>query len=58
MGRVKGHRLPDVGTSEQDLATKFCNFFVDKITDIRDRLKGYNSFVLENKRKTGMLEFN
>ena len=53
-GRVKENGLPDVGTSEQDLATKFCNFFVDKITNIR---KNSRVFV-EKERKPGMLEFN
>ena len=39
IGRVKEDVLPDYGTSEQDLASKFCNFFVNKITNITDRLK-------------------
>ena len=26
IGRRKDNRLPDDGTSEQDLASKFCNF--------------------------------
>ena len=34
IGRVKENLPPDSGTSEQDLASKFCNFFVDKITNI------------------------
>ena len=58
IGRMKENRLPDTGTSEQDLASKSCNFFVDKITNIRDRLKDYSSFVIEKERKPGMLEFN
>ena len=48
---IKENRLPDVGTSEQDLASKFCNFFVNKITNIRDRLKDYSSFVLGKERE-------
>ena len=50
IGRVKENGLPDDGTSEQDLASKFCNFFVDKLTNIRDKLKEYSRFVLEKER--------
>ena len=48
----------DAGTSEKDLASKFCNFFVDKITNIRDRLRDDSRFVVEKEREPGMLEFN
>ena len=58
IGRVKENVLPDSGSSEQDLASKFCNFFVDKITNIRDRLKDNSSFVVQKEREPGMLEFN
>ena len=58
IGRVKENVLPDAGTSEQDLASKFCNLFVDKITNIRDRLRYNSRFVVEKEREPGMLEFN
>ena len=58
IGRVKENLLPDSGTSEQDLVNKFCNFFVDKITNIRDRLEDNNSLVVQKEREPGMLEFN
>ena len=58
IGRVKGNVPPDSGTSEQDLASKFCNFFVDKITNIRDRLKDNSKFVVQKEREPGMLKFN
>ena len=58
IGRIKENRLMDAGTFEQDLAGKFCNFFVDKITNLRDRLKDYGSFVVEKEREPGMLELN
>ena len=51
IGRVKENVLPDSGTSEQDLASKFCNFFVDKITNIRDRLKDNSRFVVQKERE-------
>ena len=47
--RVKENVLPNSGTSEQDLASKFCNFFVDKITNIGDRLKDNSRFVLQKR---------
>ena len=46
---IKENVLPDYGTSEQDLASKFCNFFVDKITIIMHRLKDHNKFVIQKK---------
>ena len=58
IGRVKENVLQDSGISEQDLAGKFCNFFVDKITNIRDRLKDNSRFVVQKEREPGMLEFN
>ena len=58
IGRVKENVLPDSGTSEQDLVSKFCNFFVDRITNIRDRLKDNSRFVVQKEREPGMLEFN
>ena len=58
IGRVKVNVLPDSGTPEQDLASKFCNFFIDKITNIRDRLKDNSRFVVQKEREPGMLEFN
>ena len=58
IGRVKENVLPDAGTSEQDPARNFCNFFVDKITNIWDRLRNNSRFVLEKEREAGMLEFN
>ena len=58
IGRVKEHVLPDSGTSEQDLVSKFCNFFVNKITNIRDRLKNNSRFFVQKEREPGMLEFN
>ena len=57
IGSVKENGLPEAGTSEQDLASKFCNFFVDKITNIKDRLRDNSRFV-EKEREQGMLEFN
>ena len=39
IGRTKENVLSDSGTSEQNPASKFCKFFVDKITNIRDRLR-------------------
>ena len=50
IGKVKENVLPDSGTSEQELASKFCNFFVDKITNVRDRLKD-NSRLVEQKKR-------
>ena len=50
--------LPDAGTSEQDLASKFCNFFVDKITNSRDSLRDEGRFVVEKESEPGMLKFN
>ena len=58
IGRVKENVLPDLGTSEQDLASKFCNIFVDKITNIRDRLKDNSKFVVQKESEPGMLDFN
>ena len=58
IGRVKEIGLPDDDTSEQDLAGKFCNFFVDKITNIRDRPTDNSILVEEKEREPGMLEFN
>ena len=48
--------MPDDGISVEILASKFCNFFVEKITNIKNMLKDYISFVLE--KKPGMIEFN
>ena len=56
--RVNENVQPDSRTSEQDLASTFCIFFVDKITNIRDRLKKNNRFVIQKERKPGVLEFN
>ena len=53
IGRVKENVLPDFGTSEQDLVSKFCNFFVDKITNIRNDLKDNNRFVVQKKESQG-----
>ena len=50
--RVKVHGLLDAGTSEQDLASKFCNFFVYKIIIIRHRLKEYSIFFLKKGKGT------
>ena len=47
IGRVKENGLLDAGALEKDLASKCGNFFVDKIANIRDRLKDYSGFVLE-----------
>ena len=58
IGRVKENGLPDAGTSEQDLASIFSNLFLDKITNIRDKLRDNSRFVVEKKREKGMLEFN
>ena len=58
IGRVGENVLPDSGTLEQDLVSKFCNFFVDKITNIRDRLKDNSRFVVQKEREPGMLQFN
>ena len=57
IGRVKENVLLDAGTSKQDLASEFCHFFVDKITNIRDRLRDNNRFAIEKEREPGMLEF-
>ena len=46
------------GTSEQDLASKFCKYFVEKTTNIKDRLKDNSRFVLIKERAPGMWEFN
>ena len=58
IGRVKENVLPDDGTSEQDLASRFCNFFVNKITNVRDRLRDNRRFVEEKEREPDMLELN
>ena len=58
IGRVKENVLPDSGTSEQDLMSKFCNFFVEKITNIRDRCKDNSKFIVQKEREPGMLKFN
>ena len=39
IGKVQENGLPDAGISEQDIASTFCNFSVDKTTNIRYRLK-------------------
>ena len=57
ISRVKENVLLDSETSEQDLASKFCNVFMDKITNIRDRLKDNSRFVVQKEREPGMLEF-
>ena len=57
IGRVKENVLPYCGTLERDLASKFCSFFVDKITNIRDRLKDNNRFDVQKEREPGMLVF-
>ena len=54
MCRVNENVLPDAGTSEQDLASKFCNLFVDKITNIRDRFCNNRRFVVEKEGEPGM----
>ena len=58
IGRVKRNVLPDLEASEQDLACKFCNFLVDKITNIRERLKDNFRFVVQKEGEPEMLEFN
>ena len=58
IGKVKGNVQPDSGTSEQDLASKFCNFFMDKIANIRDRLRDKSRFVVQKEREPGMTKFN
>ena len=58
IGRVKENVLSDAEISEQDLASKFCNFFVDKKTNILDRLRDNSRFVVEKEREPGILEFN
>ena len=58
IGRVKENVLPDAGTSEQDLPSKFCNFFVDMITNIGVRLRDNSRFVVQREREPGMLELN
>ena len=54
IGKVKENVLPDSRTSEQDLASKFCNFFLDKIATIRDKLKDNSRFVVQKEREPGM----
>ena len=49
IGRIKENVLPDAGTSEQDIASKLGNFFVDKITNIRDRLMDNSKFAVEER---------
>ena len=58
LGRVKERVLPDSGTSEQNLASNFCNFFVDKTTNIRGKLKDNSRFLVQKEREPGMLKFN
>ena len=58
IGRVKENVLPDAENSEQDLTSKFCNFLVNKVPNIRDRLRDNSRFVVEKERELGMLEFN
>ena len=53
IGRVKENVLPDSGTSEQDLASKFCNFCVDKIANIIGILKDDSRFVVQKRKRTG-----
>ena len=57
IGGVKENVLPDVRTSEKDLASIFCNFFVDKIMNSTDRLRDNSRFVVEKEIEPGMLEF-
>ena len=58
IGKVKENSLPGDVISEENLARKFCNFFVDKITNIRNMLKDYVSFVLDCGEEPGIIEFN
>ena len=55
--RVTENVLSDSRILEQYLASKFCNFFVDKINNIGDRLKDNNRFGLQKEREPGVLEF-
>ena len=50
IGRIKENGIPDAETSQKDLASKFCNFFLDKITKIRERLRDNSRFVVEKER--------
>ena len=50
IGRVKENMLSDARISEQDLANKFCNFFLEKITNIRDKLRDNSRFVVEKQK--------
>ena len=54
IGKVKENSLPNDGISEQNLASIFCNFILDKITNIRNMLKDYSNFVLDKDKELGM----
>ena len=54
ISKVKENSLPNGRMSEKNLESKFCNFFVDKITYIRNMPKNCNSFVLDRKKELGM----
>ena len=57
IGKVKENSLPEDGNSEQKLASTFCHFIVDKITNNRNMLKDYNSLDLNKEKEPGMTEF-
>ena len=58
IGKVKENSLPDHGTSEENLPSKFCNIFVDNITYIRNMFMDCSTFVLDRNKETGIKEFN
>ena len=58
VSKVKDNSPLEDGISEQNLATKFFNFFADKITNISNILKDYSSFVLDKEKETGMTDFS
>ena len=53
IGKVKEDSLCNDGISEQKLASKFYNFFVNKITNIRNMLTDSSYFVLDRVKKAG-----
>ena len=58
IGKVKVYSPPGDRISEQNLDSKFCNFFVHKITNISNILKDCSSLVLDEEKEPRMIELS
>ena len=56
--KVQDNSLHDDWRSEENLGSKFYNFFLDKITKIRNILKDHCGFGFGRKGGPGRIEFN